>query len=206
MRGADFAQPGRPTLRTGRAKKFATNLLATLSRRPEAYHQRVLAGPGAAGGSVIDANMPVKFKQKAWSDTCSTTIIRGKSLLDHFYRREYFAGSAGSTTRRWNAADFLTGTYEARLRRSPDRVQVRLSRSGNAWGIPLHTFQGGHAAGRQFHFWKLGIFELEGLPRDRTLHFSVEFNFAGLPTGADDRYFYGDNHQRLGTIGRPFEF
>ena len=31
---------------------------------------------------------------------------------------------------------------------------------------------------------------LEGLPHDRPLHFAVEFNFAGLPAGADDRYFY----------------
>ena len=31
---------------------------------------------------------------------------------------------------------------------------------------------------------------LEGLPADRALHFGVEFNFAGLPSGADDRYFH----------------
>jgi len=29
---------------------------------------------------------------------------------------------------------------------------------------------------------------LEGLPPDRPMHFAVEFNFAGLPAGADDRY------------------
>ena len=42
---------------------------------------------------------------------------------------------------------------------------------------------------------------LEGLPQDRPLHFAVEFNFAGLPAGADDRYFYGDDRQRLGQLG-----
>ena len=31
---------------------------------------------------------------------------------------------------------------------------------------------------------------IEGLPRERAMHFSVEFNFAGLPSGADDRYFH----------------
>ncbi len=30
---------------------------------------------------------------------------------------------------------------------------------------------------------------LENLPQDRPLHFAVELNFAGLPAGADDRYF-----------------
>ena len=42
---------------------------------------------------------------------------------------------------------------------------------------------------------------LEGLPPDRTLHFAVEFNFAGLPSGADDRYFYRGEGHRLGQLG-----
>ena len=42
---------------------------------------------------------------------------------------------------------------------------------------------------------------LEGLPHDRPLHFSVEFNFAGLPSGADDRYFYGAKRKNLGQLG-----
>jgi alpha-amylase len=44
-------------------------------------------------------------------------------------------------------------------------------------------------------------YTLEGLPKDRPLHFAVELNFAGLPAGADDRYFYGHEHQRLGQLG-----
>ena len=35
-------------------RSICHNLLATLSRRPEAYHRRVLAGPDGGGGSVID--------------------------------------------------------------------------------------------------------------------------------------------------------
>ena len=42
---------------------------------------------------------------------------------------------------------------------------------------------------------------LEGLPPDQPLHFGVEFNFAGLPAGADDRYFYGHDRHRLGQLG-----
>jgi 4-alpha-glucanotransferase len=174
------------------------NLLATLSRRPEAYHQRVLAGPGAAGGSVIDANLPVKFKQEGLERHLQYDNYSRKSLLDHFYD-ENISLEALEHNEAMERGDFLTGSYEARLRRSPDRVQVRLSRSGNAWGIPLTlskavTLQAGSST--------LEIaYLIEGLPRDRTLHFSVEFNFAGLPAGADDRYFYGGNHQRLGQLG-----
>ena len=41
---------------------------------------------------------------------------------------------------------------------------------------------------------------LEGLPEDRPLHFGVEFNFAGLPSHADDRYFYRGDQQQLGQL------
>ncbi|MCA9149526.1 MAG: DUF1926 domain-containing protein, partial [Planctomycetales bacterium] len=41
---------------------------------------------------------------------------------------------------------------------------------------------------------------LEGVPSDRTLHFGIEFNFAGLPSHAGDRYFHqGDAN--LGHLG-----
>jgi hypothetical protein len=45
---------------------------------------------------------------------------------------------------------------------------------------------------------------LEGLPSDRTLHFGVEFNFAGLPAGADDRYF-SQGDLRLGELGSQLD-
>jgi alpha-amylase len=41
---------------------------------------------------------------------------------------------------------------------------------------------------------------LDNLPRDRSLHFAVEFNFAGMAAGADDRYFYHDGQPRAGQL------
>jgi alpha-amylase len=41
---------------------------------------------------------------------------------------------------------------------------------------------------------------LEGLPRGARLHFAVEFNFAGMAAGADDRYFYHDGRARAGQL------
>jgi len=47
---------------------------------------------------------------------------------------------------------------------------------------------------------------LENLPQQRTLHFAVEFNLAGLPAGADDRFFYqGDHNNRLGQLGTQLD-
>jgi 4-alpha-glucanotransferase len=179
-------------------RSICHNLLATLSRRPEAYHQRVLAGPGGAGGSVIDANIPVKFKQQGLERHLQYDSYSRKSLLDHFYD-EHITLDAIEQNTALERGDFLQGAFDARLRRNPGRVQVQLSRSGNAWGVPLKitkgiTLEAGNST--------LEIaYLIEGLPRDRTFHFSVEFNFAGLPSGADDRYFTGSDHQRLGQLG-----
>jgi alpha-amylase len=43
------------------------------------------------------------------------------------------------------------------------------------------------------------------LPADRPLHFAVELNFAGLPAGADDRYFRDGQGQRLGQLGATLD-
>lgn len=179
-------------------RAISHNLLATLSRRPEAYHGRVLAGPDAAGGSVIDANSPAKFKQQDLDQRIQYDAHPRKSLLDHFYDDDISA-AAISANQAMERGDFVQLPYEARLRRSPDRVQVRLTRVGNAWGIPLRitksiTLNAGSSA--------IDIaYSLEGLPKDRSLHFSVEFNFAGLPAGADDRFFHTSDGRRLGQLG-----
>ena len=41
---------------------------------------------------------------------------------------------------------------------------------------------------------------IEGLPQDRALHFGVEFNFAGLPDGQDNRYYSDVDGQMLGQM------
>ena len=46
---------------------------------------------------------------------------------------------------------------------------------------------------------------LEGLPQDRDLHFGVEFNLAGLPSGADDRYFFDGQNNKLGQLGERLD-
>lgn len=42
---------------------------------------------------------------------------------------------------------------------------------------------------------------IQGLQHDSPLHFAVEFNFAGLPAGADNRYFYDADRELLGQLG-----
>jgi alpha-amylase len=43
-------------------------------------------------------------------------------------------------------------------------------------------------------------YELSQLTPGATYHFAVEFNFAGLAAGADDRYYYNGAGQQLGRL------
>lgn len=177
-------------------RSICHNLLATLTRRPEAYHRKVLAGAG--GGHKVASIDGVIFKQEGLDQRVQYDDYARKSLLDHFYDND-ISPEAVARGQAMERGDFLTGVYEARIRRSPNRVQTEMVRDGNAWGIPLRIAKSITAeAGSSV----LEIrYQLSNLPPDHPLHFAVEFNFAGLPSGADDRYFYDENRQRLGQLG-----
>ena len=46
---------------------------------------------------------------------------------------------------------------------------------------------------------------IEGLPTDRSFHFGVDFNFAGMPDGQDDRYFSDSSGKQLGQLGSTLD-
>ncbi len=173
------------------------NLLATLDRRPEAYHAQVLAGPGNAR-SVVDASQVARFKQEGLERLVRYDSTRRKSLVDHFWDCDIAAASLveGTAIER---GDFAAGGYEASVRRNPGRIQVLLSRAGNAWGIPFMLSKAVtlEAGSRTLEI----AYKLEGLPRDFRQHLAVEFNFAGMPDRAEGRYFYDESRRSLGELG-----
>ncbi len=121
-----------------------------------------------------------------------------KSLIDLFYDRDATPEDVQAGKAR-QCGDFLHGMYEARIRRNPDRIQVQLAREGNVDGAPVRITKGLtlDAGSGTLQIAYL----LENLPKDRPLHFAVELNFAGLPAGADDRYFSDLEGNRLGQLG-----
>ena len=173
------------------------NLLATLDRRPEAYHAQVLAGPGNAR-SVVDASQVAKFKQQGLERMVRYDASRRKSLVDHFWDCDAAAAAIVEGTA-MERGDFAAGAYEASIRRNPGRIQVLLSRTGNAWGIPFTLSKAVtlEAGSRTLEI----AYKLEGLPRDFRQHLGVEFNFAGMPDRAEGRYFYDEGRQPLGELG-----
>ncbi|MCA9202645.1 MAG: DUF1926 domain-containing protein [Planctomycetales bacterium] len=181
-------------------RSICHNLLATLARRPESYHRLVRGG--AEAGGIASIQQEIIFKQQGLEERLHYDAHPRKSLIDHFYDNEATLESvqSGEAVER---GDFATGVYESRVRRSPDRIQVQLSREGNAWGLPIRITK---AVTSQAGSNTLEIaYLLEDLPKDQVLHFGVELNFAGLPSGAEDRFFHRARGERLGHLGTALD-
>ncbi len=174
------------------------NLLATLTRRPEAYHEKILAGGRNGDGECASIHDRVVFKQADLDQRICYDTHDRKSLLDLFYDADASLESVVSGEAQVKG-DFHESCYEARVRRNPDRIQIQLARSGRIDDLTVKVTKGITLdAGSP----TLRIaYVLEGLPQDRPLQFAVEMNFAGMPSGADDRYFLGADGCRLGHLG-----
>ena len=174
------------------------NLLATMQRRPEQYHDKVKLGNSQSSCEAASIHDRVVFKQQGLEDLLQYDKFPRKSLVDHFFDHGITAEDIQRSTA-IERGDFVALPYDAKLRRGSGKIQVQMRREGNAWGIPLTItkgitlFAGSHA---------LEItYLIEGLPPGRPFDFGVEFNFAGLPSGADDRFFYDAHCKRMGHLG-----
>jgi alpha-amylase len=178
-------------------RSICHNLLATITRRPEAYHRKVLGG-AKQGDGVASIHDRVVFKQQGLDQQLQYDTYARKSLIDHFLGDDATLDdvAAGRADER---GDFIFGRYEAQLLRNPGRVQVRMVREGTGCDVPLKITKAVtlEAGGNVLEI----AYRIDGLPKDRTLHFAVEFGFAGLPADADDRYFYDADRKPIGQLG-----
>lgn len=174
------------------------NLLATLTRREEAYHGKVRAGQGASGGEVASIHDLVVFKQADLDQRLQYDWHRRKSLVDHFFAGDVSLGAVARGEYQ-EQGDFVTAPFEARLRRNPGRMQAQLTRDGRVGDRPVRITKGlTLEAGQQ----SLEVaYLLEGLPPGQPVHFGVEFNFSGMPAGIHDRYFHDAFGRSLGDLG-----
>lgn len=188
-------------------KSICHNLLATLARRPEAYHRKVLEGPAKDGADVASIHDQVIFKQEGLDERLDYDAWSRHCLVDHFVPQEVTLEQIAAG-RASELGDFVHGSYEAKLRRSDDRVQLQLSRQGLVADRPLRLTKGitlsASAEGAANITLEIAYL-LEDIPTDITLHFSPELNFAGLPGGAEDRYFQDASGQSLGHLGTQLD-
>ena len=159
------------------------NLLATIQRRPEAYHAKIreqaTTAPRAQSNSTVESiHDRMVCKQANLDQSLIYDQAPRKSFLDHFFDNDIALTAVrdGSAVER---GDFATAAYQAKLRRGNGKVQLQLSREGNAWGLPFRitkalTLQSGSPALEVAYL-------VEGLPQDRQLHLALEWNFAACP-------------------------
>jgi hypothetical protein len=182
------------------------NLLATLNRRPEIYHEaiRQAANPDGNGDDLNAASIQgeIKCKQENLDQKIVYDEWPRKALVDHFLQPglslEDFKAGHG------HVSDFHTGVYQSLLKRSRERVEACFARRAPlasysvqvTKSVVLETSKG---ASLQIRY------DLEDLPVGMPIHFAVEFNLAGLPGGADDRYYYNHSGQRLGRLDETLD-
>ena len=174
------------------------NLGATIQRRPELYHAKVLEGENQNENEAASIHDLVVFKQANLDEKLQYDLQPRNSLIDHFWDDDIDVTSL-QESRAVERGDFATGAYTATVRRNSDRIQILTSREGNAWGIPL-TLKKGITLNAGVNALEIAYF-IEGLPQDRELHFAVEWNFAGLPDAQHDRFFSDSKGEKLGDLG-----
>ncbi len=181
-------------------RQIQTNLLATLNRRAEPYHDRIRAHAGQAASDVgggVDPNGGVRFKQPDLDQKLQYDAWPRKSLVDHFLQpgleHQTFLEGHGEI------GDFVEGVYLSKIRRSDDRVEATLWRDGRLGPFDVKVSKTISITSHQGSTIEV-VYTLENLPAGLPIHFAVEFNFAAMAAGASDRYYYGEDGRSLGTL------
>jgi len=178
------------------------NLGSTLARRNEYYHAKVLQGENQSEGDAASIHDLVIFKQEGLDKRLQYDSRLRNSLIDHFWDEDVTLDALMENSA-MERGDFAGGDFGAKIRRSADRIQVMMAREGNAWGVPLKITKGLTLVKGSDEIEI--AYMIEGLPSDRSFRFGVEFNFAGLPDGQDDRFFSDADGNKIGQLGEKVE-
>ncbi|MFN4259092.1 MAG: alpha-amylase/4-alpha-glucanotransferase domain-containing protein [Gemmataceae bacterium] len=176
------------------------NLLATLSRRPEAYHDtiaRAARGEAPSEGST-NRHDPVIFKQGGLEQLLHYDPYSRKGLIDHFYDPKTTLTQLTNVAEK-ELGDFVTGHYDHAVSQHGPATQLVLSREGKVGEHRLHLTKEItlRPAADQIEI----RYVLDNLlPGRAPFLFAVEFNFAGMAAGADDRYFQHEGRPRAGQL------
>ncbi|HOA51373.1 MAG TPA: DUF1926 domain-containing protein, partial [Thermogutta sp.] len=108
-------------------RSIRRNLLATMTRRPEVYHDKVRAGASGHHEGCASIHDRVVFKQAGLESQIQYDRYPRKSLIDMFYSPETTLEQVRSGQAvYW--ADLSNLQYETTIHANPDRVRVTLSR------------------------------------------------------------------------------
>ncbi|MBX6314616.1 MAG: DUF1926 domain-containing protein [Isosphaeraceae bacterium] len=184
-------------------RQARANVLATLDRRPEAYHGAIAAAAQANSPHTHSPEGPpsiqdrVVLKQEGLDRLLIYDRHPRKALVDHFYPLDISLHDL-TMGREIERGDFVTGTYLAKVQQTPERVTLIMERPGRADGHVITVRKViALAAGSptlEVHYL------LDDLPIGVPLHFAVELNLAAMAGHAEDRYYSDDGGGRLGLL------
>jgi 4-alpha-glucanotransferase len=188
------------------------NLTDTLTRRPEAYHRKLLAAAGQAPaqGPVASIHDMVRMKEPGLEHKLFYDRHRRVSLTEHFVPPRTRAEQM-MTGRYEEWGDFRQAAFEAKSSEPPKKggeARVQLSRLGNLQGSPL-------AFAKDLRFSPGGFrlkagYQVENRGGEKKdFLFLVEWNLTLLAGDAPDRnYFVAGRdleHSRLNSLGEEEE-
>lgn len=180
------------------AREAGVNLLATLDRRPEPYHQTILDVIRARGSDdQRGADDKVVLKHEGLDDRLVYDGHPRKAFVDHFYPHDVTLDDLAACLP-VERGDFVSGAYLARVKREGKRVSLVMERPGLVDEHPIKIRKTVEAAAGSP---TLEVrYEIEEIPADTRLRFGVEINLAGMAGHADDRYYATPSGERLGTL------
>jgi alpha-amylase len=172
-----------------------TNVLATLDRRPEAYHGEVIKAAGDQ--STEPTALAIALKQPGLDRLLVYDRYPRKTLVDHFYPNDVTLDDLVAC-RETELGDFVTGTFLAKVQRDVERVKLVMERPGIVGGHSIRLRKtielSAGSPSLVVHY------QLEDLPRDASLHFAVEINLAAMAGHAPDRYYSNPTGAKLGLL------
>ncbi|MDO4576278.1 MAG: DUF1926 domain-containing protein [Planctomycetia bacterium] len=168
------------------------NLLATLARRPEAYHEKVRLGNQQKDDDCASIHERVHFKQDGLETMLQYDTRLQKSLQDRFLSRD------GKTCDDWSDKKYDAVLEGGSLILSC--TAPAMDENGVFHEITLRkAFSLRDGGGFQV------VYRLENLPPDAVFRFASEYHFAALPGHCDDRYFYDATGEKRGDLSTKLE-
>lgn len=175
-------------------KEKAINLLDTLARREEPYHQTLIdlvAGRKNTGSSISGTKSSLTDEEKQLVSFLTYDTYRRVSCIDHFIPVDLTVNDF-STTNYTEMGDFFDHPFQHSISEDKNALVLEFVRNGtvksNAGPIPLRLKKSVHIEGKST---KLKFtYQLENLHHTGvTLRFGSEMAYALLAGNAPDRYY-----------------
>ncbi len=169
------------------------NLTDTLTRRKEAYHERLRAAAQAGGsqGGVASIHDMIRMKEPGLEHKLFYDSARRVSLTEHFVP-DLTTVEQMMTSRYQELGDFRSGIFESKIqapKKKGQGAQVRLSRLGTMDGQPLRLTK--NLQWRAGDFDLVAAYELKNeAALARNFLFLAEWNLTLLAGNAPDRNYF----------------